>query len=369
MEKWLLCESRYLQADGFITDTFHFFRYSYSKTRGLFGGVSVEGSVIVERQDANAQAYRSDVSAKQLLSGSIDPPEWSSSLIKTLERCTGMPGGRQWVNDDDNLRSDYAFGGFASPENGPSRSVGQDPLMANFSGGGKHSKKNSFPPSSWGKKKDSGSYFDSEFQDDLNNTSSPPSKPYESSRSLAAADPFSGSSNKFETHFDSDFSSQEQQHMKQHARFGSSTLPGSNAAGYGVTNGGASSYAPSPLVDFGSTPSPATQSIPHARSMSVASPFSGPKSPSTNPFSSMAHQRSASLAAPPPYIQPKPELATPLSPKDGVARAIALYHFQAVESGDLSFNKGEVITIIEKSDSSDDWYVIPFYSWSDELCC
>ena len=27
-------------------------RYSYSKTRGLFGGVSLEGSVIVERQDA-----------------------------------------------------------------------------------------------------------------------------------------------------------------------------------------------------------------------------------------------------------------------------------------------------------------------------
>ena len=42
--------------------------YSYSKTRGLFGGVSIAGSVIVERQDANAQAYRTDVTAKQLLS-------------------------------------------------------------------------------------------------------------------------------------------------------------------------------------------------------------------------------------------------------------------------------------------------------------
>ena len=71
--------------------------YSYSKTRGLFGGVSIEGSVIVERQDANAQAYRTDVTAKQLLSGAIPPPEWASSLVKTLESCTGMPGGRRWV--------------------------------------------------------------------------------------------------------------------------------------------------------------------------------------------------------------------------------------------------------------------------------
>ena len=40
--------------------------YSYSRTKGLFGGISVEGSVVVERSDANAKAYGADVSAKQL---------------------------------------------------------------------------------------------------------------------------------------------------------------------------------------------------------------------------------------------------------------------------------------------------------------
>lgn len=40
--------------------------YSYSKTKGLFGGVSVEGSVIVERSDANGKAYGTKVTAKQL---------------------------------------------------------------------------------------------------------------------------------------------------------------------------------------------------------------------------------------------------------------------------------------------------------------
>lgn len=31
--------------------------YSYSRTKGLFGGASIEGSVLVERSDANAKAY------------------------------------------------------------------------------------------------------------------------------------------------------------------------------------------------------------------------------------------------------------------------------------------------------------------------
>ncbi|KAJ3546373.1 hypothetical protein NM688_g5520 [Phlebia brevispora] len=90
--------------------------YSYSKTRGLFGGVSLEGSVIVERSDANAQAYRHDVTAKMLLSGSIPPPEWASVLIRTLEQCTGFPGNRDWVTDRyDRYDDGYMFDGVESP--------------------------------------------------------------------------------------------------------------------------------------------------------------------------------------------------------------------------------------------------------------
>ena len=36
--------------------------FSYSKTKGLFAGVSLEGSVIVERRDANAKFYGGPVS-------------------------------------------------------------------------------------------------------------------------------------------------------------------------------------------------------------------------------------------------------------------------------------------------------------------
>jgi len=45
-----------------------------------------------------------------------------------------------------------------------------------------------------------------------------------------------------------------------------------------------------------------------------------------------------------------------LPPGQGVARAIALFDFNAVEPGDLSFSKGQVITVTEKSSTSDTWW-------------
>ncbi|KND01406.1 uncharacterized protein SPPG_03216 [Spizellomyces punctatus DAOM BR117] len=70
--------------------------FSYSKTRGLFAGVSIEGSVIVERKDANATFYHRKVSAKELLSGSIPPPPAAEELYRALNRRAGttstLPG-------------------------------------------------------------------------------------------------------------------------------------------------------------------------------------------------------------------------------------------------------------------------------------
>ncbi|RKP08570.1 hypothetical protein THASP1DRAFT_15516, partial [Thamnocephalis sphaerospora] len=58
--------------------------FSYSKTRGLFAGVSIEGSVIVERRDANAKFYGRTVSAKELLSGGVPPPPQADALYAAL---------------------------------------------------------------------------------------------------------------------------------------------------------------------------------------------------------------------------------------------------------------------------------------------
>ena len=97
--------------------------YSYSRTRGLFGGASLEGSVIFERNDANEKAYAGyvddevrGVSAKTLLSGQIEPPPWAATLINALEHRAGTHFDQNWIDDqpsdfEERRNRGYSFGG------------------------------------------------------------------------------------------------------------------------------------------------------------------------------------------------------------------------------------------------------------------
>ncbi|KAK2627149.1 hypothetical protein QTJ16_003115 [Diplocarpon rosae] len=58
--------------------------FSYSKTKGLFAGVSLEGSAIVERRDANEKLYGQRFTAVQLLEGSVRPPPAAQPLMNVL---------------------------------------------------------------------------------------------------------------------------------------------------------------------------------------------------------------------------------------------------------------------------------------------
>jgi len=78
--------------------------FSYSKTKGLFAGVSLEGSVIVERKDANSKLYGRQISARELLSGAERSPPAASPLLSILNSRTfaGMAqasGGDHMYND------------------------------------------------------------------------------------------------------------------------------------------------------------------------------------------------------------------------------------------------------------------------------
>jgi hypothetical protein len=57
---------------------------SYSKTRGIYAGVSFEGGVLGERADANKKMYGRKVTAKELLRGDIPPPLETASLMRIL---------------------------------------------------------------------------------------------------------------------------------------------------------------------------------------------------------------------------------------------------------------------------------------------
>ena len=58
--------------------------YSYSITQGLFAGASLEGTVIMTRNDANAQYYGRSVTPQQILAGNVAPPAGAKGLERVL---------------------------------------------------------------------------------------------------------------------------------------------------------------------------------------------------------------------------------------------------------------------------------------------
>lgn len=78
--------------------------FSYSKTKGLFAGVSLEGSMLVERKDANEKMYQSRVSASQLLTGSVRPPPSTDALMRVLNS-RAFHGG-QFRGQGDSMYND-----------------------------------------------------------------------------------------------------------------------------------------------------------------------------------------------------------------------------------------------------------------------
>ncbi|XP_035666464.1 SH3 domain-containing YSC84-like protein 1 [Branchiostoma floridae] len=60
--------------------------YTYSKTKGLFAGISLEGTGIIERKDANRKFYGGDVRAYEILNGTVHPPSLADPLYEILHR-------------------------------------------------------------------------------------------------------------------------------------------------------------------------------------------------------------------------------------------------------------------------------------------
>src|SRR5688572_4157342 len=60
--------------------------YSYSRSQGLFAGVSLEGTGISTRDDANAAYYGKPVSAAEILSGKVQPPAGAKNLMAALSK-------------------------------------------------------------------------------------------------------------------------------------------------------------------------------------------------------------------------------------------------------------------------------------------
>jgi len=58
--------------------------YTYRRSQGLFAGISLEGTVIGTRNDANAEYYGRSVTPEEILSGKVAPPLGAMRLLQVL---------------------------------------------------------------------------------------------------------------------------------------------------------------------------------------------------------------------------------------------------------------------------------------------
>jgi lipid-binding SYLF domain-containing protein len=58
--------------------------YTYSRSQGIFGGISLEGTIIGTRDDANARYYGRYVSPTDILSGRVKAPRGARKFQKVL---------------------------------------------------------------------------------------------------------------------------------------------------------------------------------------------------------------------------------------------------------------------------------------------
>ncbi|KAG9103571.1 hypothetical protein FRC06_009823 [Ceratobasidium sp. 370] len=310
--------------------------YSYSKTKGLFGGISVEGSIIVERQDANAIAYGADVTSKQLLSGVVPTPPWAEGLDST-PRSTGYGRKSGEITDyETRMRqnaSPYSAYGGPSPTQTQLADISAQQRL-------ELSRNNSWKSGKSGK---SGSFFggrgkDKDKDKDKDGGANENGRQNSPFGVGGWAAKFSGRDSDRKTgQFDlmtGDDDDRDPFNSSPRDHLGNGRVRDSFDSGNGSypTNGNGTRRGFHPgLVE--------TDLNMAAKDANVWE---------DDPFGARPARQ------PTPKISTKPGLAGPQI--EGVARAIALFDFVAQESGDLSFNKGDVIIVLKKTDSIDDWW-------------
>jgi lipid-binding SYLF domain-containing protein len=107
--------------------------FAYSKTKGLFAGVSLEGSAIVERREANRKFYGDMCKARYILSGRVAPPPACEPLMRVLDSRAfsrlgpdDYDGDSDYYNDIPSTFSDESASTAPRRERGSARSRGQD---------------------------------------------------------------------------------------------------------------------------------------------------------------------------------------------------------------------------------------------------
>ncbi|XP_035255067.1 SH3 domain-containing YSC84-like protein 1 [Anguilla anguilla] len=77
---------RNIEADVALRSTAAVF--TYCRSRGLFAGVSLEGSCLIERRETNRKFYSQDIRPLSILNGEVEPPDAANDLYSILDDYT-----------------------------------------------------------------------------------------------------------------------------------------------------------------------------------------------------------------------------------------------------------------------------------------
>jgi len=66
---------------------------SYSRSRGIFAGVSLEGATLRPDHDANRKLYGRDITPREILTGGVRPPAIADSIYAELNRYAPYKNG------------------------------------------------------------------------------------------------------------------------------------------------------------------------------------------------------------------------------------------------------------------------------------
>lgn len=64
--------------------------WSYTKSKGFYAGVQIDGNIIIERSDENARFYGQKVKAAQILAGQVQKPAAAQGLYQVLAAAQGL---------------------------------------------------------------------------------------------------------------------------------------------------------------------------------------------------------------------------------------------------------------------------------------
>src|SRR5947209_2199159 len=62
---------------------------TYSRARGLFAGISFNGAVIKQDEDATGELYGRQIDFKSILTGSVQPPQSAEKFLAAVKRAAG----------------------------------------------------------------------------------------------------------------------------------------------------------------------------------------------------------------------------------------------------------------------------------------